>query len=104
MQIKVPTTFIPFKDGYCDIYDGSTLKYGKIAFEEQKLGITRFFSARTAQTEINRVISVPLIVGVSQYDTVVIADKKYMVELIQPTDETNPPSITLTLRLLEVLA
>lgn len=104
MEIKRPTPFVPFNSGFCVVTsDEGETKFSRLAFSDQTMGIKRFFSAKMAQTKIDRVIKVPKVQGLSQYDEVYIGGEKYLVEMIQSADDTNPPSITLTLRFLEVL-
>lgn len=105
MKIDTPLEFVPFSDGYCVISRNDEIKQARLGFSNGIMGFKRHFAARTAQTQIDRVIRIPMVDNITQYDDVVIPfeKRKYTIELIQPQYDTCPPSITLTLRFLEVL-
>lgn len=105
MKIKTPLEFIPFSDGYCVISRNGEEKHKRLAFSNGVMGFKRHFAARAAQTKIDRVIKIPMVDNIDQYDDVVIPfeNRKYNIELIQMQYDTCPPSIALTLRFLEVL-
>lgn len=103
MEIRTPNKFEPFADGVLEISYKGLIKHPRVNFSNYKLGYGRFFSARTAQTQIDRVVRIPRISDVSIYDTVIInGGDKYRIELIQPIDDSLPPSLQLTLKCLEV--
>ena len=106
MKIKTDTEFVAFKDGVCKIYgfdyEGlETVKYTSLGFDNKILGFKRYYEARANQIEINRVIKVPAVGGITNYDFVEIDEGlgivKYGVKLTQRMFETNPPSLDLTL-------
>lgn len=105
MKIDTPLEFIPFSDGYCTIARDGIAKQSQIAFSNGAMGFKRHFAAKTAQTQIDRVVKIPFVDNVEQEDEVLfpIEGRKYLIELIQPQYDTCPPSILLTLRFLEVL-
>jgi hypothetical protein len=108
MKIKTDTEFISFSDGICDIYtlneDGNRAnKYISLGFSNRALGYNRIFAAKSVQVQVNTVIRIPQVIGIDNHDTVEIKDKgKYTIEMIQPKFDTNPLSIDLTLRQLEM--
>jgi len=106
MKIKTNVEFIAFDDGICDIYtedEGSEkiIKYDNLGFSNRVLGFKRFFEASANQIIINRVIRIPQLPGIDNYDYVEIEiDKvkvKYGVKMVQPIPDTNPLSTDLTL-------
>ena len=105
MRIKVPNVeFIPFKDGVCDIYyedeEGNKVeKYKTLGFEKRILGFKRHFSAKAVNVDVSKVIKIPMVQGIDNYDTVEIkGEGKYKIELIQEKNDTNPPSQDITLK------
>ncbi|QXE19997.1 hypothetical protein [Clostridium sp. 001] len=100
--------FISFSDGICDIYtedeEGNKLyKYKKLGFTNRVLGYNRAFAAKAVQVQTNAVIRIPQVIGIDIHDTVEVADiGKYDIELAQVIFTTNPPSIDLTLRQVEM--
>ena len=104
MKIKLDTEFIAFKDGICNIFaldeDGKRIepdKYTTLGFDNRVLGFKRYFEAAANQINVNRVIRIPQISDVDNYDYVEIGTEKYGVKLVQNIFDTNPPSIDLTL-------
>lgn len=108
MKIKTGIEFISFSDGICDIYaedeEGTReYKYSNLGFSNRVLGFKRYYAAAAAQVQTNAVIRIPQVPGVDNHDTLEIKGVgKYDVELVQLIYETNPPSIDLTLRQLEM--
>lgn len=108
MKIKTDTEFTSFSDGVCDIYtiddDKNKMdKYTGLGFSNRVLGYNRVFVAAANQVMANRVIRIPQIYNIDNHDTVEIKGVgKYSVELVQSIYDTNPPSIDLTLRQLEM--
>ena len=105
MKIKAPNIeFIAFKDGVCDIYyedeDGNKVeKYVALGFEKSILGFKRHFSAKAVNVDISKVIKIPMVQGIDNYDTVEIKNEgKDKIELIQEKNDTNPPSQDITLK------
>lgn len=103
MKIKTDTEFISFNDGVCNIFtldgDGERLtdKYSDLGFSKRILGFKRYFEASSRQIDINRVIRIPQIGGIDNYDYVEIDSTIYGVKMVQPIYDTNPPSMDLTL-------
>ena len=114
MQIKRPTPFETFGDGYLRIcrvdniggpgdmpkdglYDKLRLPYG-----ERVVGVYRYHAAMQENVRIDRVVSCPLSAGVSTQDVAVLPDgRQYGVRQAQEKRDTNPPSLLLSLERLE---
>jgi hypothetical protein len=103
MKIKTETEFVAFNDGVCNIfsndYEDERLpnKYTNLGFSKRVLGFKRFFEASARQIDINRVIRIPLLPGIDNYDYVEIDSVVYGVKMVQEIYDTNPPCIDLTL-------
>lgn len=109
MKIKTPTEFQTFNSGLCDIYEVVGNKLAEqpknvMRFGERVIGYKRYYAARTATTEINRLIHIPLCENVDAHDNVVIDKVRYKVEQIQHLRDTNPSVTVLTLRKVGVVA
>lgn len=96
-----------FNDGVCDIYsisdeDVETVKQHNLCFSKRTLGYRRFFSAAAAQTDITRVIRVPLITNFDSKDFVRIGSDVYEVVMVQEVSDFNPPCLDFSLRQLEM--
>lgn len=109
MKIKTDNIeFISFNDGVCDIYtvdeeENKTNKYTGLGFSDSVLGFNRHFAAKAVQVKVNAVIKIPKVNGIDTHDTVDIKGLgKYDIEMVQNKFDTNPPSIDLTLRQLEM--
>lgn len=102
-----------FNDGIVEIFNVSdeaapgykpveklTLK-NSLRYEERRLGIQRYYASKQAQAEVERVIRVPRVKGISSQDKARTEDGAfYRIELVQ-TAETYPPSLDLTLKKIE---
>lgn len=108
MLIKRNIEFESFSDGVCYIYeeteDGEKIyKYNRLGYSERSLGYKRFFAAKAAQVQANAVIRIPKVKGINSHDTLLIKGVgRYDIELIQKVSDSNPPSLDLTLRQLEM--
>ena len=102
MKIQTPTEFLTFNDGMCDIYSVVNNKLGSkimtLCFGDRTVGMQRFWVARAASTEINRVIHVPRQYSITTDQNVVISETRYRIEQTQQLNDTNPPVTVLTLR------
>lgn len=103
MKIKTDIEFVGFNDGICNIFTLNengvrmTNKFSNLGFSKRVLGFKRYFDAAARQIEINRVIRIPQLEGINNYDFVEIDNIKYGVKMVQEIYDTNPPSIDLTL-------
>lgn len=109
MKIKTDNVeFTSFKDGICDIYTedeegNKTYKYTSIAFEKRTLGYARHFAAKAVQTKVNAVIRIPSLINIDDHDAVEIRGLgTYEIEIIQEISDSNPITLQLTLKQLEM--
>lgn len=67
-------------------------------YAEQRLGITRYYAAAQAMSQVERVIRVPRHQAVNAQMMAITEDgKKYRIDLVQAVDDVYPPSLDLTL-------
>lgn len=109
MKIKLPNIeFTSFSDGICDIYskdeEGNKIyKHEGLGFSNRVLGFNRHYAAKAVQVQANAVIRIPQVPGIDLHDTLEIKNLgRYDIELAQNIFDSNPPSINLTLRQLEM--
>ena len=73
----------------------------QIRYEEQRLGIQRYYEAQQNQIEVERVIRVPRAVSITNQDVAITEDgRQYRIDLVQNAD-VYPPSLDLTLAKIE---
>lgn len=72
-----------------------------LRFEEQRLGITRLYQSRQAQSEIERVLRVPKAGEISAKDVAILEGKQYRIDTIQTVQAVYPPCLDLALVQLE---
>lgn len=73
-------------------------------FSNRTVGAVRFFTAKQADTKIDRMIMVPKGIKVSPQDVVILAsedENQYCIEQIQAKTNTRPHTKLLSLRRLE---
>jgi len=104
MRIKIGNIeFATFNDGVCNIFptdenqERLPNKYTSLGFSNRILGFKRYFEASARQIVINRVIRIPQLDCIDNYDFVEIDSTIYGVKMVQPIYDTNPPSMDLTL-------
>lgn len=69
-----------------------------LRYEEQRLGIQRYYSAAQNQIEVERVIRVPLAGAITNQDVAITEDgRRYRIDLVQVVTDAYPPSLDLTL-------
>ena len=70
----------------------------KLCYEEQHLGLQRYYSGRQNQVKIERVIRAPRRGDISSQDMASTEDGTlYRIDLVQPVLDVYPPSMDLTL-------
>lgn len=70
----------------------------RLHYEERKLGLIRYYSAKQDQVRVEKVLRVPRRPEISPQDVAVTQDgKQYRIELIQMAEGVYPPSLDLTL-------
>lgn len=73
-----------------------------LRYEEQRLGIQRYYSGSQNQVEIERVIRTPSAGRVNNQDVAVTEDgKQYRIEMVQNVLSVYPSSIDITLAKIE---
>lgn len=73
-----------------------------LRYEEQRLGLTRYYAGRQNQVQIEKVIRVPRGADVSSQDLAVTeAGQQYRIDLVQLVEGVWPPSLDLTLARIE---
>ena len=108
MKIQTPTEFLTFNDGTCDIYSvkGNKIdqKIMTLCYGNRVVGFKRHWDARAANTEITRLIQIPLREDVTTENRAVIGKAEYKIEQAQYLYDTNPPVTVLTLRRIGVIS
>ncbi|MGH4125100.1 MAG: hypothetical protein ACREV6_19465 [Clostridium sp.] len=103
MKIKTYTEFTSFSDGICNIFTRNENeerlpnKHNNLGFDNRILGFKRYFEASARQIVIDRVIRIPQLGNIDNYDYVEIDNVIYGVKMVQPIHDTNPLSMDLTL-------
>lgn len=70
----------------------------KLRYEEQRLGIQRYYNAMQNQIQVERVIRVPRAEQITSQDVAKTEDgRRYRIDLVQTVDGVWPPSQDLTL-------
>lgn len=70
----------------------------RLHYEERKLGLIRFYSAKQVQVKVEKVLRVRRRPEISPQDVAVTQDgRQYRIELIQMAEGVYPPSLDLTL-------
>ena len=70
----------------------------KLRYEEQRLGIQRYYNAMQNQIQVERVIRVPRAEHITSQDVAETEDgRRYRIDLVQTVDGVWPPSQDLTL-------
>ena len=100
----------PYNDGVVTVYavtdaarpgyqpKPALTKKAVLRYEEQRLGIQRFYSGKQSQAEIERVIRTPRLDCVSSQDVAVTEDgRQYRIDMVQSVPDIWPASMDLTL-------
>lgn len=80
--------------GYKPVFDLSA-KY-KLRFNENRLGINRYYSALQNQIKVAKVIRVNRL-PITNQDIAIIDDVQYRIDMVQAVEDVYPPCIDLTL-------
>lgn len=99
-----------FNDGIVEIYsvqDGASPGYrpvpmlvrkGTLRFQERYLGINRLYSGRQNQVDIQRILRVQKVPGVSNQDVAITEDgQQYRIDSVQNVLDVYPSCMDLTL-------
>ena len=69
-----------------------------LRYEEQRLGLQRYYAGRQNQVQIERVVRTPRHGGVSSQDVAITEDgRQYRIDLVQSVPNVWPESVDLTL-------
>ena len=73
-----------------------------LRYEEQRLGLQRYYQSKQNQIDVERVIRTPRTGTVSSQDMAVTEDgKRYHIALVQTVEGVYPPSVDITLAKIE---
>lgn len=71
---------------------------GVLCYEEQRLGLTRYYSARQNNVDVERVVRVPRGLPIAAQDIAVTEDgQEYAIDLIQTVEGIFPECLDVTL-------
>lgn len=100
----------PYNDGVVTVYavtdaarpgyqpKPALIRKVTLRYEEQRLGIQRFYSGKQNQVELERVIRTPRLACVSSQDVAVTEDgRQYRIDMVQSVPDIWPASMDLTL-------
>ena len=103
-----------YNDGIVNIYtvqDGAAPGYRpvpvlvlvkRMRYQERYLGINRLYSGRQNQVDIQRIVRVQKVPGVSNQNVAITEDgKQYRIDSVQDVIGAYPPSLDLTLATVE---
>lgn len=72
----------------------------KLLYSEQRVGVTRFNAARQNQINVERVLRVQRVAGITNQDVAITQDgTKYRIDQVQTVPDVYPSSLDLTLTL-----
>lgn len=75
-----------------------SVKVALLHYEERRLGLTRYYSAKQNNVDVKRVVRVPRGTRIAARDIAVTEDgQEYTIDMIQTVDGVRPPSLDLTL-------
>lgn len=81
--------------------EGLTLKL-TLRYDEQRLGIQRYYEAMQNQIQVERVLRVPRAGNINSQDVAITEDgKQYRIDLVQDASGVYPPSLDITLTKIE---
>lgn len=74
------------------------VKVALLRYEERRLGLTRYYSAKQNNVQVERVVRVPKGAPIAAQDIAVTEDgQEYAIDLVQTVDGVWPDSLDLTL-------
>lgn len=98
--VKIYTVTNSAQPGYQPV-PALTLKC-VLRYEEQRLGIQRYYTGRQNQVEIERVLRVPRYGGITNQDVAVTEDgRQFRIDMVQNVTDVYPASLDLTLAKIE---
>jgi hypothetical protein len=113
--MKLKTLTQQFNDGIVNIYsvgnvaesgnmpkDGLTIKVSDLRYEERTVGMSRFWTAKQEQAQIEQLIRVPRINSITTHDVAILDGEQYSIKQFQYIQDIEPPCMDLSLERLEV--
>lgn len=113
--MKLKTLTQQFNDGIVNIYsvgniaeagnmpkDRLTIKVSNLRYEERIVGMSRYWTAKQEQAQIEQLIRVPRINSITTHDVAILNGEQYDIVQVQYPKDIEPPSMDLSLERLEV--
>ena len=73
-----------------------------LRYEDQRLGIQRYYDAMQNQIQVERVLRVPRHGNINNQDVAITEDgRQYQIDLVQSTVDVYPPALDITLTKIE---
>lgn len=96
------SAFICFNDGVldiCEVRDRAIVrtKYKRLHFGRQTVGSTRFWTAKAATYQIDAVVAVLPVAGVTTMDLCLLRGQQYKIVQVQDKFDAEPPCLYLSL-------
>lgn len=94
--------FITFNDGILDICAVKNrmiteTKLSGIRYGKHTVGYNKFYKAKIASVNIDKVVYVPILQGISKMDLCIIDGEQFKISLIQEKFDAYPPCLQLNL-------
>lgn len=94
--------FVTFNDGeltICEVKNRNIVatKAEGVRFGNQTVGINRFWKAKVASSTVDRLVSIPIMQGVTTQNVCIIRGEQYKILQIQEKFDQSPPCLFLTL-------
>lgn len=94
--------FITFNSGVlevCGVKERTIVstKHKGLRFGDRTVGVARFWEAKVASTNIDRLVAVPQAPGITQSDMCIIDGRQYKIKQVQNKFDTSPPCLFLSL-------
>ena len=94
--------FVTFNSGVlelCKVKDRTIIetRYKGLRFGDQTVGVTRFWEAKVASSNIDRLVAILPVPGISQTDMCIIEGTKYKIKQIQKKFDKTPVCLFLSL-------
>lgn len=94
--------FFGFNDGVLDICEvaGRAIKrtkYRRLRFGNQTVGMRRFWEAKAASYEVDALVSILPVLGITTMDLCIIESQQYKILQVQNKFDAYPPCLLLSL-------
>ena len=105
--MSVQRKFESFGDGVVRVCEVTGRKIvgekGILRFGIRTAGVKRYYEAKVASEQVDRVVSVPYNNWVRRSDLLLIGDEQFKIGLIQEKRDTRPPCLYLSLERANIL-